>query len=167
MMERDYYKILCLLAEREYYLIWYSEDQDGLLTDEQGLVLGFPSLEALDAHARDHNISIHEGMTTVNLDVIADWAKHPNETQIDCSGFLDAWNLFSDIAASVDESGQALTELDNYFEIYDKLFRGNNLPAFTNAGEEYIPHWTKGDIQEMVKVFNAGLELFQRNVQPM
>lgn len=166
-MEREYYRIHCTLAGQAHYLIWYSNDPDGLIVNQRGQVMDFPNVSDLDAFGLENHLSIHEGMTPFDLDLIANWVERPAEAQIDCERFLNAWNLFGDLAASVGEAGQAFTEFDDCVETYDKLFHGNNVPALTSPGKEFTPQWTKGDIQELLKVFNAGLALFRKVMRPM
>lgn len=165
-MEPDYYKISCHLEDRNVYLIWYTADQDRLLVDEQGLVISFSNIEDLFSYVSKHRILIHDGMMTYDLDAIARWVDQPGAATVDCVSFFDAWNLFSDVAASVGELGETFTDLEEkYFGIYDELFHGNNLPGFTLPGEEYTPQWSVSDIQEMHQIFKAGLDLFHHHVR--
>lgn len=162
-MGRNFYKVLCRIDGRDRYLIWYNNDQDGLIINKNVFIASFPNVKTLEAYAREENIVVNDGVTAYNFDELASWVAQPTEAQIDCNSFLDAWNLFGDVAASVGESGRFYTAIDKrYFKTYQKLFFGCNVPAITPPGEKYIPCWTVSDIKNMVRVFKTGLELLRR-----
>jgi len=100
-----------------------------------------------------------------DLDWVAGW-RIAHGTEIKCVQALDAWNLFRDVAASVQAKGAEFAKLDrNEPLIYDKLFWGNNLPAMTPEGQSYVPQWTLQETQLLAAVLSAGLDLFESCVR--
>jgi hypothetical protein len=162
-MDRKYYILWYRLDGRDSYLIWYSDDIDGIIVDENGNVHCFTDVASLQAYADTQHISIvAEEPILHNLDAIDIWLKKGSEA-IDPESFLAVWNLFTDIAHSVEGHFDLRRELTQ--SIYDKLFWGSNPTSVKPEGEEYHPIWTESEIQAMRNIFQSGLELFRRSVK--
>ena len=56
-MATEYFACLFKLGNVEYYVIWYSDDRDGLVR-EDGRVLTFPSLEELHTYSIQHELTL-------------------------------------------------------------------------------------------------------------
>ena len=67
-----------------------------------------------------------------------------------------AWNMLLDARSS--DGVETLFDRVHRrsAEVYDKLFRSNNLPAMTPPGAEYYPTWTAAEIQTLAKVLQLG-----------
>ena len=162
-MERKYYLLWYRLDGSDSYLIWYSNENDGVFVDEVGIVPSFNSTESLLRYAEVHGISVDAGEPILlNLDVLRKWLKETDVQLIDPSSFNDAWNLFADVAHSTKSSFDTDQELTR--KIYDKLFWGCNLPSVTPEGEQYHPAWTKRELKIMGEVLRAGLQMFRRSI---
>ena len=48
--------------------------------------------------------------------------------------------------------------------IYDKVFRGNNLPAITRTGESYVPVWSPDELRSIKALMKSGIALFHSTV---
>lgn len=46
------------------------------------------------------------------------------------------------------------------FDIYEKLFWGNNLPTVTPAGKTYVPVWTQNELERLRSVMAYGIDNF-------
>ncbi len=162
-MSREYSKLWYRLDGGDAYLIWYTDEQDGVVTDSDGKVPCFRSTDDLLRYAESLNLPIEiEGAILHDLDVVAKWSKKEGVDSIDCRTFLAAWNLFDDVSRSVGSSFDADHELAE--KIYDKLFWGNNLPSITPEGKSYHPAWTKRELHTMKEVLEGGLSLFRESV---
>ncbi len=156
------------LRSTDAYLIWYTDaagegaEADGILLDDAGRLLTFLSLDALQGCADSRGLSVDPEMNTdpLDLDTVAHWLGATRKTTVDCPIFLNAWNLFSDLASAVQGH---LAHIDDQAEerIYDKLFWGSNLPALTPPGKHYTPVWTKSEVGRLRNVLNKGMQLFQ------
>ncbi|HEU4388411.1 MAG TPA: hypothetical protein VFV34_11485 [Blastocatellia bacterium] len=72
----------------------------------------------------------------LDLDAVARWCEHADARRIECRLLLDAWNFFTDVAASVPGKVRAFVGgFARYTPVYDKLFLGCNLPAVTPEGQ--------------------------------
>jgi hypothetical protein len=160
---RMYYRLWYRLDGADSYLIWYSNDHDGVVIDPDGTVPSFHSFTQLYAYAAAHQIEIvKEEPLLHDLDHLAAWLVTPF-TDIDCDVFLAAWNLFGDISLSV--GGHFEPDQQQTQHIYGKLFWGNNLPAMTPPGEHYTPEWTDDEVKLMKDTLSYGLQLFRKVVR--
>ncbi len=91
-----------------------------------------------------------------------DWvAISGTDKSVNCEAALIAWNLFSDVSASVPELNHNFKCIDSQFPlIYEKLFRGNNLPSITPDVERYLPKWSADELQSLAQILASGLDLF-------
>ena len=147
-----YFPLLYRLQGEKSYLIWISNEQDSVAVDSDGFVVSFPYLTSLRQYAdlKRYRPETEEPVFH-DLDWVATWNMRPGEPA-NCGEALAAWNLFSDVSASIPSRGVAFKTLDSQFPfIYDKLFWGNNLPSVTPEANSTSPngrstrsvHWSR------------------------
>ena len=159
MSERSYYICQFYLSKMSYFIIWYSDEQDGLLLDHSGKIASFGTLAHAKTYAKKNGISIiPKPVPVYNFDVISTWCLKPLPDLIKCELFLNTWNMFSDVAATIGSRSIFATADRGLYTIYDKLFYGNNLPAITPEGMSYVPEWSTTEAEEIAKIFKAGLQ---------
>jgi hypothetical protein len=163
-MTRTYYRLWYRLDHTDGYLIWFSNDDDGVVTQPDGTVPSFRDQEALRAYATFHQIDLDVMEPLVHdLDVVAQWLGRPRSAEIDSDAFLTVWNLFGDLATSV--NGDCDGDRKRTQPVYDKLFWGNNLPAVTPPGKHYTPVWSDDELLLMREILHDGLLLFRKHVK--
>jgi len=163
-MDRKYYILWYRLGGSDSYLIWHSNEQDGVLIDEGGCVLSFRDRGSLLSYAERQGIIIEaEEPILHNLDGLEAWLKSGDAYLIDCNNFNSAWNLFADVSASM--SGGFDPDKEATRKVYDKLFWGCNPPGVTPEGEHYRPVWTKRELKIMRDVMSSGLQMFRSSVR--
>jgi len=158
---RQYYVYRYRLDGNEAFLIWYSNQVDGLHVDAAGVVPVFTTARDLADYATQHGItlaSLEPGFA--DLDPVARWLGNPDSDQVNPSMFKDAWNLFSDLSNSI--GGDFDADKDLTQGIYDKLFWGCNLPAMTPEGKAYEPLWDDSEIEIMSGTLAHGLTMFRK-----
>jgi len=162
-----YLPLLYRLNAEERYLIWISNEQDAVAVDHEGFFPSFRDLVNLRRYADLNHYRLEsEEPVLHDLDWVA-MLKMAMNPEIDCENALAAWNLFSDVAVSTPSHGNAFQTLDSkaHWPIYDKLFRGNNLPALNPKGERYIPEWSQDEIRSLAKLLTSGLDLFVSSIR--
>ena len=163
---RTYYRVLFNLERALEWLIWYDgagEAKDGVWINEPGNMPVFRSEAALEHYARERGIHFKpEAPMLHNLRVVEEWLRKPSFKSIQCDAFLGAWNLFADVARSVGTPLDDRGELAD--KVYDKLFWGNNIPAVTPAGREYVPVWSKEEMDCLRRVLQQGLAVFRSHM---
>ena len=162
-MNRQYYILWFRLDVQNSYLIWFGDEDDGVVTDAIGKVPCFLKTDDLLRYASSLNLPIKaEEPILHDLDFVASWLKTKNAETVDCDIFLAAWNLFDDVSRSVGGNFNADHKLTA--KIYEKLFWGNNIPAVTPEGEHYEPTWTNQELMIMREILGVGLSLFRKNI---
>jgi hypothetical protein len=156
-----YFPLLYRLHVAERYLIWISNEPDSVAVDAGELVPTFENPIRLRQYANLRHYTLeNEEPLLHDLGWITAWKLAP-DALVDCQKALAAWNLFGDIAVSVPSRGTAFVKLkSDCFEIYDKLFWGNNLPAVTPEGERYIPEWSPDGLRSLDQILTTGRDLF-------
>ncbi len=162
-MNREYYKLWYRLDGEDAYLIWFTDEKDGVITDSNGKISNFQNTENLVQYAEGQNLSVDvEDAILYNLDAIAEWLMNNESEEVDCSNFIAAWNLFDDISRSVGSNFDGDHKLTK--KIYEKLFWGNNLLSMTPEGKQYHPIWTKRELRIMHDVLHSGLSMFRNRL---
>lgn len=155
--------LCCRLDRRSLYLLWYTNDTDGVVTDKQGRIVIRSDAEELLRYAATAGISAEPGEPYLyDLDLIAQWIHTGDIGLIDCNQFNSAWNLFSDISTSINGGFDPDRKLTN--DLYNKLFWGCNLPAVTPEGERYHPSWSEDEIQLLSWIFQQGVTMFRDEI---
>jgi hypothetical protein len=157
-----YFALLYRLNAENRYLIWISNGKDFVAADAAGLVQTFENTASVQAYAELNHYSLEsEEPVLHDLDSVVAWTKAPG-VPVDCRNALAAWNLFADVARSIQGRGIAFDHLDAQSpSIYEKLFWGDNLPSISPKGRHYVPEWSPGELATLAEVLSAGLELFE------
>ena len=164
LMGREYYILWYRLDGSDCFLIWYSNEKDGVFVDADGFVPSFDDTGSQLKYARERNTRVNtEQSVLLDLDVLGMWPKEKGVGPVDPHSFNGAWNLFADVSSSI--KGGFDTDRKLTRKIYDKLFRGRNLPVVTPAGEHYLPAWTKRELKIIHDVLSPGLKMFRGSVR--
>jgi hypothetical protein len=161
-----YFRLLYRLGHQQRYLIWISNERDGVVVDGAGLVPIFKDAEAVQTYADQNGYNLESEQPVLhNLDWVAGWVDEPGRS-INCSEALAAWNLFSDVARSVRGRGSVFRRLDSWFPaVYNKLFWGSNLPSLTPTDCHYDPEWSVEESRGLAQVLDTGLEMFRSSIE--
>lgn len=164
---RQYYTYDIAVDSAVYYCIWYTNDRDGLLASD-GQITSFPSSadRTVYAKARLPNLRVSRAKTEL-FSSIKQFRKKARTRRraegyflCDCAYVLEMWNLYADAAASV--NAEFYGNRRALCGIYDKLFWGNNIPAVTPEGAEYMPRWSGIEWNEILRVRKNGMAVIKR-----
>lgn len=129
------------------------EDTDTVLVLDRRVVTA-RTAEALAELAARHGLAIEDDEEEpLDLDGLDHLLELPASEEI-CSQLLNAWNLYGDIARSLEATLE--DDGEKARRCYDKLFYGNNLPSSTSAGERYRPHLTDAEQHLIRDVLTRG-----------
>ncbi|MDP9316408.1 MAG: hypothetical protein M3R24_37070 [Chloroflexota bacterium] len=161
-----YYAVRYRLDQVEACLIWYTNARDGFFVDEHGRIPAFRDRAQLQAYAQIRGIDVDDdaAVRITDLDLLQRWLLCPENTVSEPAALLSAWNLFLDVAFSVESRA--------YIEIYEranksfaKLATAQNTCPRTASSPNTVPHWTPHD-KEVVRIaLRAGLKLFRAYVR--
>ena len=158
-----YFTLLYRLGGSTGYLLWFTDEDDGIVTTPDGRIPSFPTSRALFNYATAQGFTVEGEETSLHdLDAIQAWVNAPKPLPLDCSEILSAWNLFGDVARSVPSDSCAFTSMDaSLGASYEKLFWGNNLPAVTPAAQRFDPEWSLDEVRCLSELMQCGLEMFR------
>lgn len=156
----EWYAVWYRLGGIDRYLLWW---QEGVFVTANRRVPVFRSLDHLRTFAeREGIIPRDPDPSPFDLDRITQWLDRPEPTTIDCSSFLNVWNLFDNVALGTN-SVFPPDEVD-WIDAYNRLFYGCNLPAITPPGEHFTPTWDSDDVAIITTVLTNGLALMRDHV---
>lgn len=162
-MSREYYAYWYRLDDRDSYLIWYSNETDGFIIDDEGFIPSFTKVKDLQIFAKKKNLTVDvEKPNLITLDPVKNWLKNGGEIE-DYNSFLNTWNLFEDISVSTNGNFDKEKEITN--GIYNRIFWGCNIPAVTPEGKCFTPTWTKKELKIIHKTYNFGFQIFEEKIK--
>ena len=133
-LQKKYYLIKFRILQEEYYTFWYTDDIDGFLLDTDELLISSAILKRI------------------------------NIRKINCNLFLNYWNIFSDMAHSIncqfvgDNRDKEIIQ-----HIYEKLFYGCNI-LVKGDEEHYRPKWSKKERRWIAKVMKNGFKILSKGL---
>ncbi len=162
-MNLEYYSFK-IIYEKELYYIWCtSEDGDKFLIKDNKL-LSFINIQALNVFCRENQIYLADKECAIqsipSYFELLNTCKRKN-TVLFCKSFLELWNLSLDINHSF---GYRNPYLDGCRRLYDKIFWGNNLQAFSLGKELYVPHFSKKEYRQIRDILKAIYEVFTKEL---
>ena len=162
-MSRTFYRCKYRLNQINAFLIWFSNEKDGVATDSAGAVISFASERLIKQFASRKKWKVQsEKLAFYDFDSVLSWVASNGKGPIECNLFLNVWNLLGDISHSV--GGDFNPNLKQTKKLYDKLFWGCNLPAVTPVGRKFKPDWPKVERRLLCSVLSSGIELFRSHL---
>lgn len=148
-------------GESSDFLIWHEdENNENRIYTSGGKVIVFPSEENARKKACELDINITD-ICFYDVERLIYWfTMHRKE--MDCDFLIDFWNIFSDIACSVEKELEPI-KTRRLKRCYNKLFWGLNLPAVTPENCEYEPVFTKRERRLIREVLSTGMEIYRKN----
>ncbi len=156
-----------MIGGKEYFVIWFDNSYQGLVLDDNEMIISFSTLEKLERYLESINekLESQELGTGLDFDQIHEWVKSPKAKSVDCDLLLNAWNMFGDIRSSIE--GRNMDRKDNkHLEVYDKLFMGSDAGWFVTGEKTYKPEFSVKDIRELRAVLKEGMKLLKSRFDP-
>lgn len=146
------------------YLIYFSNDDDGVVTapnQKFALATSRPEAEAL---ARKRNLKLQEDMELLDLGVILSWVNSRSMRVPEANLVYRAWNFFGDAATSLKLADHYLGYDEDYISLHDELFWGCNMPGLTQSAERYEVDLSQTEIRNLRSILRSGLEIFRQGL---
>lgn len=153
-----YYLTKIIYNGLTYFLIWYSNDEDGFLLFDQQLLVFF-SVEEANTFADKEHIIFEKGITVFDLSEIIELINNVEISQ-NCRILIDIWHFFSDLSKSLNEEFIGDYNDEEIIYIYNKLFYGSNLELLKN--EEYHPSFNVDEKHKCWEIFESGLSILNK-----
>ena len=152
------------LQGRTCWIIYFQNDEDGVVTDKDRQVMGFASPDMLRDFARKKRIKLKPAPKAIDFDALEAWLRRPMPTA-DCPLLYAAWNLLGDIATSLGEGVHFLGYQRSYHYLQEELLWGCNLPGAWSADQPYIPEFSEREIAMLGEVLLSGINLLRRHLR--
>lgn len=166
--DKRYYLCEFHLDGRRLYVIWYSNDQDGLVGMSDGKIASSTDECRMNAFCHANNLTLMpEPIVHYDFDKISAWCEHPIAEMVDPILFLNVWNMLGDAQslheANVLSRDDAATGRAD--KVYAKLLYANNLPALTPQGATYEPIWSQEELNLLSRVFRTSLAELRAKIE--
>ena len=163
-MAVEYFELCIRLQSRTCWLIYFQNDEDGVLVDGEGHVLGFASEASMREHARRQRLRLKPGPRTFDFDALEQWLRRPMPTA-DCALLYAAWNLLGDISTSLGEGVHYLGYQRRYQYLQEELLWGCNLPGAWSSDQPYIPEFSEREVAMLAEVLRSGMDLLRTRLR--
>lgn len=154
----EYYLIEFFYNEKKALLIWYSDENDGVIVNNGRVV--FDSKENVMAYCIKNAISLSEESNQFNYDEVISCIDKTYSSE-NCIKILDLWNFFSDVSASLKTVFMGDSHDDAVSELYDKIVHGCNIEMLKH--EEYHPVLSDDEKNILFEIMKNGRSLIDSN----
>lgn len=156
--DMDYYAVKLKYSNRNYYAIWYSDNNDGFITTNKNEIVLFDNLADIKKYSISHTIDVDcDNIACYNFDDLYEWCVS-DSTIVDCDKILNDWNIISDFLNTLKITFVGDNTTDGLIQsLYNKLFYGNNLPTINTTNEKYIPSWSKHELKLLKDILKEGV----------
>jgi hypothetical protein len=149
------------------WVIYYTNDQDGMATDKDNKILAFAQVEGAQAYAKKKKWKIKPGMEPFDLDQVELWCKSFDTDSLDCPALYRCWNLLGDVSNSLGLGSTFLGYSDSAMKIHEELFWGCNLPGMAPVDNPYRAKLSGEQVELLQEVFQEGLKLIKLHLKNM
>ena len=159
-MTREHHVVQATRKARQLFLLWFTGEEDGLVTDGAGSLRVFSSEEEARRYAAAGSLALGSDQASpFDLDQLETWTRAPEQTALRASSILDGWNLLTDVARSVGDQVATARLFDRgMLPAYDRLVSSCNIPALgALAG---VGELTDDDRLAIAAVLRHGLACF-------
>lgn len=154
--------VLFILDQIKYYTLWYLDDKDGfILNDEETGIMIFKNESAARLFACQNLLPLADDVTLFFIEE----SKLYDFSKMDCSYILDFWNIVTDIAGSLGLQFLGDEKNKNVNLIYKKLFYGCNLPSIKGEEPDYHPVWSQSERTVMARIVKDGMKILREQLK--
>lgn len=160
----DYFALPVTWTDRTLYLLYYCNDQDGVVLSPEGSIVFTATVDELQKIAKKRKVKLQETLPELNFSELSTWVKSRHTRLPEAGSLYKCWNVLGDIATSLGKADVYLGYDSDYSSIHEELFWGSNLPGFSQSAERYEPDLSQGEIRQLKAIFRSGLEIFQQGL---
>lgn len=161
----EYFEMPCQFRGKTRWLIYYTNDQDGVVTDKEGKILSFATAEAAGEHAKKKKWKIKPAQPVLDLDQIGEWIESLDPRELDCPALYRTWNLLGDVATSLGKASDYPGYDSDSMIIHEELFWGCNLPGMAPLDQPYVAKLSEEDLETVQDVLASGLQMLLSNLK--
>jgi hypothetical protein len=160
----EYFVLPVCWHQQTLYLIYFSNDQDGVLL-EAGGIAAFPDADKAVAYARKRKHKLQPALDPLDLLTVSAWAGSRSTRLPDASLLYRSWNFFGDVASSLEKADSYLGYDEEWLPIHQELFWGCNMPGISQSAERYEVDLSQAETRQLRLIMKSGLEIFQQGLK--
>jgi hypothetical protein len=159
LVGNNYYIINLDFKFYQLYIIWISDEVDGVLVNDELKVSAFKTEAGLLRYWNEYINGTNTEVTGYDVYKVQQWIANPYP-KFDCNEFLNLWNLFTDVAEAtkLQFTGDLKEDVRNV--VYDKLFNASDC----YWANEPNPIFNAAEIDTLANVMQNGIDLLLNNV---
>ncbi|MEO3406709.1 hypothetical protein AAFN85_22525 [Mucilaginibacter sp. CAU 1740] len=154
----NYYAIRLDFKFYQWYIIWISDEIDGVLVNDDHKIIAFKTEVGLKQFWQKNISYADTEITNYNVYQLQQWLIDPY-SEFDCNEFLNLWNLFTDISESIKLQFIGDVKNENRDSVYEKLFNGSD----GYWAEDPAPVFNDEEINALADVMQNGIDLLLNN----
>lgn len=157
---KEFYPIIFKVKQTEYCALWYTDEMDGFLLDNDRKIRLFLNVTDAKVFADKKDYSVDSEILILSDDIY----KELDMKILDCNLILTYWNILSDMAKSINYDFLGDSKVEKIQKVYDKLFYGCNFPSINKSGENFFPKWEEDEKSLIKMVLKNGFDILQKNI---
>jgi hypothetical protein len=103
---------------------------------------------------------LKDTIITYDLNILNSWLQQPSSAEVNCSVFLDVWNILLDLSDCVKENFYGKT--DDTLPVYEKLLYGCNLPSMRENGEYFTAYFSEKEINILSLIIKDSIKIINK-----
>ena len=163
----EYYELPYNFSGKQRFLVYFTNDHDGVATDEAGRILSFASPAAIQEFCKMKKWKVQAPNLRLDLDQVGQWLKTVDGDNLDCVNLYHTWNLLGDIATSLGKADDFPGYDEDHMAIHEELFWGCNLPGMAPPDRPYRARLSEEEVESLQHVLRTGVELFLKNIKEL
>lgn len=140
---RKLYPIIFKVHQIEYYTLWYTDEIDGFLLDENKMIKMFLNETDVKIFAKQKGYNLDSEFLIISDNIY----KKLDMQNLDCDLILIHWNILSDLARTICGNFLGDSKTKEIQKVYEKLFYGCNfqfMSKYAFLKLEYVhPLWNE------------------------
>lgn len=161
----EYFVLPVAWSSQTLYLIYYSNDDDGVVLGGDGRILAAESCGEAQKLAQKKNLKLQDPMELLDLATLQSWLGSRSSKLPAATLMYRAWNFFGDVATCLKKADLYLGYEEDHLSIHEELFWGCNMPGISQSAERYEIDLSQSEIRALKSIFKSGLEIFQQGLR--
>lgn len=160
----EYFILPISWDQQTYYVIYFSNDDDGIIVDSQQKIVFSTCPQELRELAQKRHLKLQEKQEMLDLATVQSWVNSRSSRLPAANLLYRAWNFFGDVATTLKIADHYLGYDEDFIALHDELFWGCNMPGLTQSQELYELDLSQSEIRNLRTILRSGLEIFRQGL---
>jgi len=160
----EYFILPISWDQQTYYVIYFSNDDDGIIVDSQQKIVFSTCPQEAREMAQKRNLKLQENQELLDLSTVQSWVTSRSSRLPAATLLYRAWNFFGDVATTMKIADHYLGYDEDFISLHDELFWGCNMPGLTQSQELYELDLSQSEIRNLRTILRSGLEIWRQGL---